>query len=185
METTKVVTGKVRFCYLSVFEPKPSEDGKDKFQACILIPKSDKDTLSKINKAIEAAKAAGKSQLADKNGRIPATVKTPLRDGDEDHPDDPAFKNMMFMNASSLRRPTIVDRNLDEILDKEEFYSGCWGRASVNFFAYNSNGNKGIGVGLNNLQKLKDDENLMGVSSAKDDFGGENEWGDDDADDMM
>jgi hypothetical protein len=109
--STKVVTGKVRFCYLNVFEPVAMNEGEQpKYSICILIPKSDTKTLDAINKAVEAAKVAGKAKIADKNGKIPSTIKTPLRDGDEERGDDPAFEGMMFINANSNRRPAIVDK---------------------------------------------------------------------------
>ena len=103
---------------------------------------------------------------------MPKNFKTPLRDGDEEKEDDAAYRGMMFFNASSLRKPAIVDANLDPIMDKDEFYSGCWGRASVNFYFFDVSGNKGVAAGLNNLQKLEDDERLGGSSSSpEDDFG--------------
>jgi hypothetical protein len=176
--STKVVTGKVRFCYANVFEPTSMNEGDTpKYNVCILIPKSDTKTLEKINKAIEAAKQAGKAKIADKSGKIPSTLKTPLRDGDEERGDDEAFEGHYFINANSTRKPSIVDRDLAPIMDKEEFYSGCYGRASINFYAYNVN-SKGIAAGLNNLQKLEDGERLAGGSSAEDDFGGKNEYND-------
>ena len=169
--STKVVTGKVRFCYVNVFEPTALNDGDTpKYNICILIPKSDTKTLGAIRNAIEAAKTAGKSKLADKNGKIPSTIKLPLRDGDEERSDDPAYEGMMFINANSTRKPTIVDKDLNPIMSQEEFYSGCYGRASINFYAFNSNGNKGIACGLNNLQKIADGEPLGGKSRAEDDF---------------
>lgn len=180
METTKVVTGKVRFCYTNVFEPVAMNEGDTpKYSICILIPKSDTKTLSAINKAIEAAKVEGKAKLADKNGKIPSTIKTPLRDGDEERGDDPAFADMMFINANSNRKPVIVDKALNPIMEKDEFYSGCYGRASLNFYAFNVQ-SKGIAAGLQNLQKLEDGEMLAGGSTAEEDFGGDNAWSDDD-----
>ena len=177
--STKVVTGKVRFCYVNVFEPTALNEGDTpKYNICILIPKSDTKTLGAINKAIEAAKVAGKAKLADKNGKIPSTIKLPLRDGDEERGDDPAFEGMMFVNANSTRKPSIVDKDLNPIMSQEEFYSGCYGRASINFYAFNVQ-SKGIAAGLNNLQKLEDGEQLAGGSSAEEDFGGENQWDDD------
>lgn len=177
--STKVITGKVRFCYVHVFEPVTMNDGDNpKYNISILIPKSDTKTIDKIKKAIEAAKQAGKAKIADKNGKIPSTIKLPLRDGDEERSDDPAYANCYFVNASSTRKPSIVDANLDQIIDKEEFYSGCYGRASINFYAFNVQ-SKGIAAGLNNLQKLEDGERLEGGASAEDDFGGENAWEDD------
>ena len=178
---TKVITGTVRFSYVSVFEAKAMNEGETpKYGLCILIPKSDTATLKKINEAIAAAKEQGKATIADKNGRVPANLKTPLRDGDEERPDSPDFANCYFLNASSLRKPGVVDKDLNPILDRDEFYSGCYGRASINFYAYNFNNvSKGIAAGLNNLQKLKDGEPLAGGSSADEDFGGENTFEDD------
>lgn len=179
MEPTKIVTGKVRFCYANVFEPTAMNDGDTpKYNICILIPKSDEKTVNAVKKAIEAAKQAGKAKIADKSGKIPSTLKTPLRDGDEERGDDPTFENMFFINANTTRKPTIVDKDLNPIMSKEEFYSGCYGRASINFYAYNVS-SKGIAAGLNNLQKLEDGEMLAGGSSAEEDFGGENNWDDD------
>ncbi len=176
--STKVITGKVRFCYASVFEPQTMNDGDTpKYSVCVLIPKSDTKTLDKVKKAIEAAKIAGKAKIADKNGKIPSTLKMPLRDGDEERSDDPAYEGMMFINASSVRKPTIVDKELNPIMSQDEFYSGCYGRASINFYAFNVN-SKGIAAGLNNLQKLDDGEPLSGGSTADEDFGGENAWDD-------
>ena len=97
--STKVITGKVRFCYADVFEPKAMNEGDTpKYSVCVIISKDDTATLDKIRKAIEAAKQAGKAKLADKNGKIPANIKTPLRDGDEERGDDPAFENSYFIN---------------------------------------------------------------------------------------
>jgi hypothetical protein len=177
--STKVVTGKVRFCYVNVFEPTALNDGDTpKYNICILIPKSDTKTLEAIRNAVEAAKTAGKSKLADKNGKIPSTIKLPLRDGDEERSDDPAYEGMMFINANSTRKPTVVDKDLNPIMSQEEFYSGCYGRASINFYAFNVQ-SKGIAAGLQNLQKLEDGEMLAGGSTAEEDFGGENQWDDD------
>ena len=176
--STKVITGKVRFCYVNVFEPTAmNECDTPKYNICILIPKDDAKTIEKINKAIEAAKQAGKAKLADKNGKIPSNLKLPLRDGDDERGDDPAFEGMYFINANSQRKPSIVDKELNPIMEKEEFYSGCYGRASINFYAFNVS-SKGIAAGLNNLQKLEDGEMLAGGSTAEEDFGGENEWDD-------
>ena len=180
VNSTKVVTGKVRFCYVNVFEPTAMNEGDTpKYNICVLIPKSDTATIDKIKKAIEAAKEAGKAKLADKNGRIPANLKLPLHDGDEERPDDPAFGDHYFINANSMRQPSIVDRSLNPIMSRDEFYSGCYGRASINFYAFNVS-SKGIAAGLNNLQKLEDGEMLAGGSTAEEDFGGENAMADDD-----
>lgn len=172
--STKVITGKVRFSYANVFEPTAMQDGQTpKYNVSIIISKSDTKTVEAIKKAIEAAKEAGKSKIADKNGKIPVNLKTPLRDGDEERPDDPAYENSYFINANSERKPGVVDRDLNPIMSRDDFYSGCYGRASINFYAFNVN-SKGIACGLNNLQKLEDGERLAGGSSAEEDFGGDN-----------
>lgn len=172
--STKVITGKVRFSYANVFEPTAMQDGQTpKYNVSIIISKSDTKTVEAIKKAIEAAKEAEKSKIADKNGKIPVNLKTPLRDGDEERPDDPAYENSYFINANSERKPGIVDRDLNPIMSRDDFYSGCYGRASINFYAFNVN-SKGIACGLNNLQKLEDGERLAGGSSAEEDFGGDN-----------
>ena len=107
------------------------------------------------------------------NGKsVPAlsAIKTPLRDGDLERPDDEAYKNAYFINANSATAPGIVDADRQPILERSEVYSGVYGRASINLYAFNSNGNKGIACGLNNLQKIRDGEPLGGKSRAEDDF---------------
>lgn len=166
--SNKVITGKVRFSYANVFEPKSINGSDPKYSVSLIIPKEDKVTIDKIKAAIEVAKKEGLSKLG---GKIPANLKTPLRDGDIDRPDDTAYADSYFVNANSTIRPGIVDANLQPIIDSTEFYSGCYGRASIVFYAYNANGNKGIACGLQNLQKLEDGEPLGGRSRAEDDFG--------------
>lgn len=174
----KIVTGKVRFSYANVFEPQSVNGSEPKYSVSLIIPKSEKKTLDKINKAIEAAKKDGVSKLG---GKIPANLKTPLRDGDLDRADDEAYADSFFINANSKVKPGIVDKDLQAIIDPTELYSGCYGRASIVFYAYNANGNKGIACGLQNLQKLEDGEPLGGKTRAEDDF----EAVDDDAEDIL
>ena len=169
---TKVVTNKVRFSYVNIFRSRAFRDGQDaKYSICLLIPKEDKAGIAKIKKAIEEAKQDGISSKW--GGKTPKNLHLPLRDGDEERADEaPEYEGMYFLNANSNTKPGIVDKDLNEILDPDEVYSGCWGRASINFFPYDSNGNRGVGVGLNNIQKLKDGERLGGSrASAEDDFG--------------
>lgn len=182
MATTKVVTGaadNVRFSYAHVFEPSAMEEGMTKkYSVSILIPKTRKKLLAEIEAAIKLALEQG---IAKFGGKIPANWKNPLRDGDTNYPDDEAYEGHMFINANNTRKPGVLDEHGNAILDAEEFYSGCYGRASVNFFAFNTAGNKGVGTSLSHLQKLKDGEKLGGnVASAESDFGV-----DDSADDLM
>lgn len=166
---TKVITGKVRFSYLHVFEPSAmTPEAEKKYSVSLIIPKKDKKTIAKIEKAIAKALEMGKDKFGNK---IPANYKNPLRDGDTEREDDEAYAGCMFVNANSLRQPGLVDADRDDILDKSELYSGCYGRASINFYAYNVAGNRGVAAGLNHLQKLEDGPSLGGtISSAEDDF---------------
>lgn len=167
--STKVVTGKVRFSYVHVFEPfSMSADQEPKYSVCLLIPKSDKETLQKIKAAMDAVK---QTQTGKWGGKIPPNLKTPLRDGDVERPDQEEYAGMYFLNASTKQKPGVVDAQLNPILDPTEVYSGCYGRASINFFAYNTAGNKGIGCGLNHIQKLEDGDYLGGRTRPEDDFG--------------
>jgi len=179
--STKVVTGKVRFSYVNIFKSRSFKDGQDaKFSICLLIPKEDKATIKKIQAAIDEAVQDG---IASKwGGKKPANLKLPLRDGDIERAEEASeYEDMYFLNANSNQKPGIVDKDLNEILDPDEVYSGCWGRASINFYAFNTNGNKGVGVGLNNIQKLKDGERLGGArASAESDFGDDFEDDEDD-----
>lgn len=165
---TKVVTGKVRFSYVHVFEPfSMNADQEPKYSICLLIPKSDKETLRKIKAAVDAVKKTGAAKWG---GKIPPNLKTPLRDGDVDRPDQEEYAGMYFLNASSKQKPGVVDAQCNPIMDSTEVYSGCYGRASINFFAYNTAGNKGIGCGLNHIQKLEDGDYLGGRTRPEDDF---------------
>ncbi len=165
--STKVVTGEVRFSYANVFEPKSINGSAEKYSVSILIDKTDTRTIKAIEKAVELAKQEGISKFG---GKIPSNLKLPLRDGDEDRPEDENYAGKMFVNANSNTKPGIIDKNGMEIIDTTEFYSGCYGKASINFYAYNTNGNKGIACGLNNLMKTKDGEALAGRAKAIDDF---------------
>lgn len=179
--STKVVTGLVRFSYVNIFNSRSFQAGQDaKYSICLLIPKKDKELVKKLKAAIDEAVQEG---IASKwGGKKPASLKLPLRDGDEERAAEaPEYERTYFLNANSTKKPGIVDKDLNEILDPEEVYSGCWGRASINFYAFNTNGNRGVGVGLNNIQKLKDDEPLGGTrASAEADFGDDFEVDEDD-----
>lgn len=165
---TKVVTGVVRLSYANVWEPKAINDGAEKYSVSLIIPKSDKKTISDIETAIDNAIKEGVSKFG---GKIPnkAALKLPLRDGDLER-DDEAYKDSFFVNANSTTAPQIVDTKVQPILDRNEVYSGVYARVSITFYAFNSNGNKGIACGLGNIQKVRDGEPLGGRSNAIDDF---------------
>ena len=169
---TKVVTGECRLSYANIWEAKSINGGTPKFSVSIIIPKSDKKTIEKVEAAIAAAYAEGEAKLKGSGKTAPPLklLKTPLRDGDQDRPDDPAYANAYFVNATGTTAPGVVDAKLEPIMSRSEIYSGVYGRVSINFYAFNTNGNKGIACGLNNIQKLRDGEPLGSRSRAEDDF---------------
>lgn len=172
-DATKVITGLTRWSYVNVWEPKGINGGTPKYSVSLIIPKSDKKTIAKIQAAIKAAYEEGASKLKGNGKIVPklSLLKTPLRDGDKEKPDDAAYADAYFLNANSYIAPGIVDADRQEIFDCSEVYSGVYGRASINFYAFNVQGNRGIACGLNNLQKIKDGEPLGGGRvSAENDF---------------
>lgn len=170
---TKVITGvNTRWSYANIWDPKSINGGTPKYSVSLIIPKEDTVTVNKIKAAIQAAYEEGESKLKGNGKTVPvlSTLKTPLRDGDLERPDDEAYANSYFINANSATAPGVVDADCQPIIDRSDVYSGVYGRASINFYAFNSNGNRGIACGLNNLQKIKDGEPLGGKSRAEDDF---------------
>ena len=165
---TKVVTGIVRLSYASIWEPRSVNGGSEKYSVSLIIPKSDKKTVDAINAAIDAAIDEGIGKFGGKKPNK-AAIKLPLRDGDIER-DDEAYANSFFVNANSTTAPQIVDQKVQPIMDRGEVYSGCYARVSINFYAFNSNGNKGIACGLGNIQKVKDGEPLGGKRNASEDF---------------
>lgn len=170
---TKVITGpKTRWSYANVWDAKSINGGTPKYSVSLIISKSDTKTVKKIQAAIQAAYEEGQSKLKGNGKSVPSlsVIKTPLRDGDAERPDDEAYKNSYFINANSATAPGIVDADRNPILERSEVYSGVYGRASISLYAFNCNGNRGIACGLNNLQKISDGEPLGGKSRAEDDF---------------
>lgn len=177
MANTTVVTNKVRFSFVNLFEAKVFGDNTQaKYSLMLLIPKTDVVTIERINAAIEAAAQKGLSTKF--GGKRPAILKNTLKDVDKDTDQDgePLAKKWPYavghyaINVSSTRKPQVVDQNLNPVIDPSVVYSGCYGRASLNFFAYNNNGNKGISAGLGNVQFLEDGEPLGGTTTAEQDF---------------
>lgn len=170
----KVITGKeTRLSYAHVWEPAAINGGKPKYSVCAVWPKTDEETTRKVRESIEAAYHDGEAKLMGNGKSVPplTAIKYPLRDGDLERPDDPAFAGMWFVNANTDKAPGIVDLACNPILDRAEVYSGCYCRVSMTFYAFNSNGNRGIACGLNNLQKVRDGEHLSGRMSAEEEFG--------------
>ena len=169
----KVITGKnTRWSYANVWEPKAINGGTPKYSVSLIIPKDDTVTVAKIKAAIEAAYKEGEAKLKGNGRSVPplTAIKTALRDGDLERPDAPTYANAYFINANSATAPGIVDADRNPVLTRSEVYSGVYGRASINLYAFNSNGNRGIACGLNNLQLIRAGEPLGGKASAESDF---------------
>ena len=164
---TKVVVP-CRISFANIWEPKSINGSEEKYSVSCLIPKSDKATLAKIHKAIEAAKEDAKGKKW--GGKIPPNIKLPMHDGDIDRPDDENYAGHMYFNATSKDAPQIVDRKVQLILDPMECGSGDYCNVSVNFYGFAASGNRGIAAGLGNIQKVKDGERLAGRASAAYDF---------------
>ena len=164
-QATKVRTGLVRFSYASLIEPREF-DGSTFYQADLIIPKKDTKTLDNIKKAIQAAKVKGEEKWPGKF----KVDKYPLLDGDIEKPDQEEYSGCYFIRAKSKSKPGLIDANKERIYDPKEFYSGVYGRASVNFYPYNVSGNKGVAVGLNNAQKLVNGPSLSSIAAPEEDF---------------
>ena len=166
---TKEITGvNTRFSYFHGWEPVSINGGTEKYSVSVLIPKDDTETIEAIEKAIDAAIAEGVGKFGGKKPNK-GSLKLPLRDGDIER-DDEAYAGHYFVNANSITPPQIVDKQVKQILDRNEVYSGCYGRVSLSFYVFNSNGNKGVACGLGNIQKIRDGEPLGARTNAADDF---------------
>lgn len=165
---TRVVTNEVRLSYANIWEPRSINGGAEKYSCSIIIPKSDAETVKAINDAIDAAIREGAHKFG---GKVPprGALKLPLRDGDVER-DDEAYRGCWFVNANSTTAPQVVDKHVRPILERSEIYSGVYARVSITFYAFNSNGNRGVACGLGNIQKVRDGEPLGGRTSAADEF---------------
>lgn len=172
MADTKVKTGKVRFSYVNIFQPRAVDGSTDaKYSLTLLVPKSDTVTIKAMRQAIKAARQSKAEYFKDMNDD---EIQTPIHDGDGRKPKGGAYgpecKGCWVVNTSSKTKPGVVDIHKEPIIDTTDVYSGCYGRVTLNAYAYSRNGNKGISFGLNNVQKLADGAPLDGRTRAEDDF---------------
>lgn len=167
-ENNRVCTNPVRLSYVNVWEPKSINGGKPKYSCSIIIPKSDKETIDAINAAIDCAIEEGASKFGGKKP-LKGALKLPLRDGDTER-NDVDYAGCYFVNANSQSAPGIVDKRLNYIVDRSEIYSGVYAIVSLSFYAFNTNGNRGVACGLGNIQKVRDGVPLGGRISAASEF---------------
>lgn len=181
---TQITTGKVRLSYCNLFEPR-EQDGKATYSVTLLIPKTDTHTLQKIKSAMEAAKQAYLSKNTGK--KLPADLKHTLHDGDGERPNGgefgPECKGCYVITVSSKNKPVLVYSDKTPTTDPQELYSGCYGRAILNFYVYDTNGNKGLSAGLNGIMKLSDGEPLSGGVVTDADW--DDDWENDEEDDLL
>lgn len=180
-----VVTGKVRANFVNIKEKQSFDgSGEGNYNIQLLIPKGDEKGVTKIKNAIKKCIEEGKTSLW--GNKIPSGMWNPLRDGDEERADEhPEYKDCFFITAKSKYQPGVIDKQKNEIFDLDEIYSGCYIRADITFFAF-SNKMKGVGVSLNNIQKLADGQRLGGGRrNAEDAFSDDFEDDDDDFNDFI
>lgn len=184
--STKLITGKARLSYAKVWQAEADDYGNLWYSTAILIPKEDKATLAKYKAIVDALKEQAKAKYG---GKLPKDFHTPLRDGDEEADEKgEAYVGHYFFNAKSKSKPNIakpIGRDSDgktkfqEITDTTEVYSGCYAKVSVNFYLFDTKGNKGIAAGLNNIVKIQDGEALGGGRSRVEDEFANEEFEDD------
>lgn len=185
MSATQITTGKVRFSYCNLFTPKANQDGNEKYSVTLLIPKSDKRTVEKIKSAMEAAVKTYKERNSGK--KLPSSLKNTLHDGDGERPNGgefgPECAGCYVITVSSNKKPVLVHADKTPLTEESELYSGCYGRAVINFYVYDNSGNKGITAGLNGIMKLYDGEPLGGAVVTDSDW--DDDWEDDEDDGLL
>ncbi len=178
MNPTTITIGECRLSYCNVFQPQAptnNPQAEPKFSVTILVPKSNTQAKAAMDAAVNAAIEAGVT--AKWSGVRPPVPSICIHDGDGVRPSDgQAFgaecKGCWAFTASSKadRPPFVVDAQVQKIINPAEIYSGCYGNVSVTFFAYNSAGKKGVGCGLNGIQKTRDGEPLGSRVTAEEAF---------------
>jgi hypothetical protein len=149
--------------YASVFKPRSINGGEEKYSICLIMKK---DLEKKYGNKVKIILAYEK--LIAENAFLKGAFKKPLRDGTEREAE--GFENCYFINANSNTPPGIISKNFKPIVSDKEIYSGCFIRASITLYAFNTNGNKGIACALNNIQKISDGERLDTITTAEEDF---------------
>lgn len=175
LNQNQMTTGEVRLSYAHLYEPYSNNGGEPKYSVTVLMPKSDTAAKARLDAAFEAAKQKG---IAEKwNGVLPPVIASAIHDGDGVRPNGEPFgaecRGCWVFTASSKNPVNLVDAGMNPIVQKGELYSGCYARVCVSLFAYNSAGKRGIGIGLEAVQKLRDGDPLGGGVSVADAFGGD------------
>lgn len=170
---TKCLTGEVRLSYTNLHQPRGNNGGEPKYSVTLLIPKTDTATEADIRNAIQAAYENGVKNLW--KGSRPELRYPVIYDGDGKRPSGEPFgaecKGCWVVTASSKQKPQCVHiSNVHAELLPSDVYSGMYARVTVNFYAYENSGNRGVGCGLGNVCKTRDGEPLSGHANAESDF---------------
>ena len=160
----KITTPEFRVSFANVFKPRAFEGQEPKYSLCMLFDK--KTDLSALQKLAADAVAEKWPNPSDR----PKGLRNPFRDGDKEKADVEGYEGKIFINASTKMKPGIVDQDVQPIISEEDFYSGCYARATLTAYAYDTAGNRGVAFGLQNLQKLRDGEAFSGRAKAEDEF---------------
>lgn len=175
LNQNQMTTGEVRLSYAHLYEPYSNNGGEPKYSVTVLMPKSDIQAKARLDAALQYTKQKGISEKW--NGVLPPVLAVPVYDGDGVRPNGEPFgaecKGHWVFTASNKNPVQLVDAGMNPIMQKGELYSGCYARVCVSLFAYNSAGKRGIGIGLEAVQKLRDGDPLGGGVSVADAFGGD------------
>ena len=169
--SNRAVKAQGRLSYPNLFTARAINDqGDPKYSATLLIPKSDTATVERVHAAIDAAVKDGIERRIFKGAVDPSRSKyPPLRDGDspkdDGSPRGDEFAGHWFISAKApgnKPRPSVVDANVQPVMDESEIYAGCYVNMFVEFYAYETSGNKGIAASLRGVQFVRDGERLGG-----------------------
>jgi hypothetical protein len=151
-----------------LFKARASEDGgKEKFGCTLIFKNEDRAALDKAVRDCIVGEWGDKGVDMAKNGLI----KSPFLAGDgkearnkttgELHPG--MGPEVFFIRPSSIYEPAVRYRSANVQASPEEVYSGCFGFAVLNVFAWSNpkNGN-GVSFGIQYFQKTGDGERLGG-----------------------
>ncbi len=173
----KVTTPKFRASFVYIFSPQPPMEGSQnkepKYGVTMLFDEAAQKTAEYKNlKAL--AVSALKEKFGDKlkpdgNGWF-VGMKNPLRDGMEKAEMEGYGAGVMFASATSKMQPGLVDQGLQRIISEQDFFSGCYARATVTAYGFDKAGNRGVAFGLQNVQMLSKGEAFSGRTAAEDDF---------------
>lgn len=180
-----VITPEFRANWAKVFEPEKNDlNGEMEYSVVALFPKDADLTVLK-----NACHQACVEKWGPDPQTWPANLKTPFRDQSEKPMKDKETRQVLkdengepvlpkgyeagakFINLKTKQKPSVVDANVQPIIEPSEFYNGCYALASVRAYAYEKKGNVGVSLGLNNIQKTRDGESLGGTrTKPEDDF---------------